>query len=88
MNRNQIIVVITILSLFLFLYFGCDTKNKDQRTLETSRAISLEATSPELIIRSAKEQIGLANVAMLEETERALREQKEDSLRIPLIKEL
>lgn len=88
MNRNQIIVVLSVLGLFLFLFFGCDTKNKDQRTLETSRAISLEATSPELIVRSAKKEIGIANVAVLEETEREIRKASEDSIKAPLIKEL
>lgn len=88
MNRNQAILVIGILALFLFLYFGCDTKNKSQRDLETSRSISLEATSPELIVRSAKEQLGLAKVALLEEIENNIRSQSEDSLKVPYLKEL
>lgn len=88
MNRNQTILIFAISVFFLFLYFGCDTKNKTQRDLETSRSISLEATSPELVVRSAKEKLGLANVALLEEIEHNIRDQKTDTLKVPYLTEL
>ena len=43
MNRQQLIVVGSAIALFFVLYFGCDTKDKTQKALTQSRALTTEA---------------------------------------------
>ena len=42
MNRQQIFVVVSAFALFFTLYFGCDTKSREQKALATSRILTAE----------------------------------------------
>jgi predicted Zn-dependent protease len=42
MNRQQLIVVGSAVALFFILYFGCDVKNRQQKAVETGRALTAE----------------------------------------------
>ncbi len=88
MKSKQWLLVFGVISLFLLLYFGCDTQNKKQRELEKSRALNLEATSPQFIIRGAKQDIGLARASEVELLEQELSAIEEDSLKINTLKTL
>jgi Flp pilus assembly protein TadD len=43
MNKQQILVVASAVALFFILYFGCDTKTREQNAIGQSRALTVEA---------------------------------------------
>jgi tetratricopeptide (TPR) repeat protein len=43
MNKQQTLVIASAVALFFVLYFGCDTKSKEQKLLTQSRALTLES---------------------------------------------
>jgi hypothetical protein len=53
MNRAQLIVILSAIGLFFLLYFGCDVKSKEQKTVATARALTLENLNPETLIAQA-----------------------------------
>jgi tetratricopeptide (TPR) repeat protein len=42
MNKQQLILIGSAVALFFILYFGCDTKTKEQKAITQSRALSIE----------------------------------------------
>jgi tetratricopeptide (TPR) repeat protein len=42
MNRQQLVVVGSAIALFFILYFGCDVKTRQQKAIETGRALTIE----------------------------------------------
>jgi predicted Zn-dependent protease len=43
MNKQQIIVVGSAIALFFILYFGCDTKTREQKAITQSRTLSMQS---------------------------------------------
>ena len=70
MNKAQISAVFAALVLFCGLYFGFDTKNKNQKTAAHSQALQVESTGPEVLLADAKTHLSPAQgaeVAALEQ---------------------
>ena len=53
MNRAQILLVLSAIGLFFLLYFGCDVKSKEQKTVATARALTVENLNPTTLIEQA-----------------------------------
>ncbi len=53
MNRAQIILISSAIGLFFILYFGCDVKSKEQKTVATARALTAETVNPTTLIEEA-----------------------------------
>jgi tetratricopeptide (TPR) repeat protein len=69
MNKWQWIVVGGAVALFFILYFGCETKPKDIKTLEKSRVLAAESTDISALLKEAKsslEPVEASNVLALE----------------------
>lgn len=58
MNRLQLAVLLGATGIFFAMYFGCETKSKDQKTLEKSRVFSAKGTDIAVLIRAGKEKLG------------------------------
>ncbi len=70
MNKAQISAVFAALVLFCGLYFGFDTKNKNQKTAVQSQALQVESTSSDALLADAKTHVSptqAADIAALEE---------------------
>ena len=71
MNKNQIGSIVFFFGLFALLYFGCDTKNKNQRDLEKSRSNNLELVNVERLIAESRKKLtvnGQTELAALEDS--------------------
>lgn len=53
-NRNQSILIGSMIALFCLIYFGLNTKPKAQRQLEMSRSANIEATGIQNLVMEAK----------------------------------
>ena len=53
MNRAQILLVLAAIGLFFLLYFGCDVKSKEQKTVATARALTVENLNPTTLVEQA-----------------------------------
>ncbi|MDF1699000.1 MAG: hypothetical protein P1U56_24320 [Saprospiraceae bacterium] len=56
-NKYQSILVGAMILLFCLIYFGFNTKPKDQRDLEMSRSASIEATGIQNIVMASKKSL-------------------------------
>lgn len=56
-NRNQSILIGSMIALFCLIYFGLNTKPKAQRELEMSRSASIEATGIQNIVMESKKTL-------------------------------
>jgi len=63
MTKLQTIVVASVTLFFLILYFGCDTKPKNIKALEKTRALNAETTSIQNLLVAAKENLTAAQSA-------------------------
>ena len=87
MTRDQWIAVGLSSLLFLVLYFGFDIKPKSQKQLEKTRAVNIEATSIENLIKEARIKLG-AKYGLIEALHLELNESKNDSLKVEKLKQL
>lgn len=87
MRRAQIIAILSVLALFCLLYFGCDTKPKEQRALEKSRMAEIEVTSPEILLAEAKQNLDQVTNSAFLTLEMELKE-ADDSLKVEILKDL
>jgi thioredoxin-like negative regulator of GroEL len=53
MNRSQIALVLSAFGLFFILYFGCDVKSKEQKTVAIARELTVENLNPETLTEQA-----------------------------------
>jgi len=60
MTKLQIAVLTSAVALFFILYFGCDTKSKDQQSLDQSRVLVAESTDINILLKAAKETLNPA----------------------------
>lgn len=58
MNKQQILVVASAVALFFVLYFGCDTKSKEQKAITQSRALTVEALDIKAHIAENLDKLG------------------------------
>ena len=56
-NRNQSILIGSMIALFCLIYFGLNTKPKAQRDLEMSRSANIEATGIQNIVMESKKTL-------------------------------
>ncbi len=74
--------------LVLAFYFFGETKPKEQRNLEKSRALNMEQTNVEVLRKEAMESLPVAASAELELLEHDLKPSGQDSSQIGLLEEL
>lgn len=80
MNRNQIIVLIGSVLLFLVLYFGFSKVPTSQLNLEKSRAMNMEATSVANLISQANDSLTEVQKSIIAAINLDLNESKRDTL--------
>jgi tetratricopeptide (TPR) repeat protein len=83
MNKQQILVVASAVALFFILYFGCDTKSKEQKVLTQSRALTVEALDIKSHISSTFDKLTAEQKAVIQPLN-----QKADSKAPSVLKEL
>ncbi len=90
MNRPNIqsIAILCFLGLFAVLYFGCETKNKDQIAVEKSRANNIELISVDRLIREARPQMSTNGRSDLILLEGKLQKSSSDSTKLDIYKSL
>lgn len=57
MTKSQIAALVSAIALFLAMYFGCETKSKDQQSLEKTRVFTAQSTDAEALIRQAQDRL-------------------------------
>ncbi len=65
-NRNQSILIGSMVALFCLIYFGLDTKPKAQRDLEKSRSANIEATGIQNVVMEAKKTLSKDDLNIIE----------------------
>lgn len=90
MNRpnQQTFTILVFLGLFAILYFGCKTKNKEQRAVEKSRANNIELVSTDRLISEARPKMtpkGRSDLILLEDQ---LQNSPSDSAKVSTYKAL
>lgn len=86
--NQQSITILVFLGLFAILYFGCKTKNEEQRAVEKSRANNIELVSTDRLIKEARPQMspkGRSDLILLEDQ---LQGSKTDSSKLATYKAL
>ena len=84
----QTITILCFLGLFAVLYFGCETKNKEQRAVEKSREQNIELISNDRLIREARPDMSVNGRSQLALFEEQMRNSSDDSTRIEIFKSL
>lgn len=88
MDRAQWIVIVLALTLFVVMYFGCDTKPDKHETIEKQRLENVESTSISTLLMDAKKDITSADMPALMSLEMQLDEAKEDTAKVEALKSL
>ena len=88
MTKLQIMVVSSTILLFLGMYFGLDTKPKEQKAIERSREIAAESTDINALLNDAKSQLSSEKSTLILSIEAKLDEAQIDSARVEVLKEL
>lgn len=88
MNKAQYIVIGSILALFMLLYFGCSTTPKNQKDIEKSRSLSMESTSPQILIEEAKVNLNATQRSDITSLEMIRREADQDSTKLEVLEKL
>ena len=65
-NKKQSILILGMILLFCFIYFGMETKPKEQRDLEKSRSATIEATGIQNIVMESKKLLSKDNLNIIE----------------------
>lgn len=69
LSRIQFTTIGVAFILFLAMYFGCETRSEQVRTLEKSRSLTLEVTGIENIMQAAKKKLSASDLSTLEAME-------------------
>ncbi len=88
MTRLQWIVILASALLLAGLYFGFDTKPKDQKNIETKRAIEGTATDFATLENAAKSAIKPADLTRLDALAEKAAAEKDEKAKLALLKEL
>ena len=84
MNRAQLLVILSAIGLFFLLYFGCDVKSKEQKTVATARALTVENLNPETLIAQATAALTAEQHAVIDPLTQKLATESTPSLLKPL----
>ena len=88
MQKNQWIAIITALALFIVMYFGCDIKPDDHKTVEKQRFENIESTSISSLLLSAKKDIPSTEGSSIMSLEMALNDAVEEADKADALKSL
>jgi tetratricopeptide (TPR) repeat protein len=88
MTKLQYIVIASAISLFLVLYFGCETKPHGQEALEKTRALAAQSTDINTLLVEAKGELAAKEAANVLAMEQDLAATTSDSSRITILKQL
>ena len=88
LKKAQIAAIALFSGLFLVLYLGCDTKTKETKAVEKTRAQNLELVSVERIIQANKENISAQAKSDLMVLEEKLERATDDSTKVGYLKSM
>lgn len=88
MRGKQIFVVVACILLFCLIYFGLDTKPKDQQSLEKSRAEMIESTGIQNLLSEARTSTAPSDLALIDAHMSQLDENAPDSIRVTTLMDL
>ncbi len=88
MTKLQTIVLAVAAFLFLGMYFGTSTKPPSQKEVEKNRSLVIESTDINTMLMEAKPKLSAQQSSYILALESQIQEITEDSLRIPLLKDL
>lgn len=88
MTKLQYIVIASAISLFMVLYFGCETKPQGQEALEKTRALTAQSTDINILLAEAKASISAKESANIFALEQDLGASSSDSSKVILLKQL
>ncbi len=88
MTKMQLAVISAGLALLLLLYFAFDTKPKEQKALEKSRALAAESTNLEALLPEAKAALNTMQSSVVIALEQELASVGSDSAKVELLKQL
>lgn len=88
MTKLQYIVIASAISLFLILYFGCDTKPQAQEALEKTRALAAQSTDINTLLMEAKATLAVKEATNILALEQDLNATVQDSSKVELFKQL
>lgn len=88
MTKLQWVVVASAVAVFFIIYFGCDTKPKNIKALETSRALAAESTDISTLLQEAKSALSSVQSGTVLALESELNAAASDSIRAEVFKRL
>ncbi len=88
MNRNQTLTIIGFMLIFVIIYFGCDTKNQEQRDLEKSRSENIELLNIDRVKAESKEILPSSVKLQVNNLEEQLRLSSLDEDKLTYLKSL
>jgi tetratricopeptide (TPR) repeat protein len=88
MSKQQWISIIMSFGLIALLYFAFDTKPREQKEIERSRALVAESTDIQVLLKEAKEELGMSTIGEIIRLENELEQTVLDSAKVALYKSL
>jgi tetratricopeptide (TPR) repeat protein len=88
MNKAQLVTILFSIALVFGMYYGCDRIPPQQKALEQSRSLVVEATDPLVLINAAREELAPAQRGALAELETELENALADSSKVAVLKQL
>lgn len=87
-NRNQSILIGSMVALFCLIYFGLNTKPKTQRELEMSRSANIEATGIQNIVMESKKSLSKDDLNVIEAMQTEYQNAASDEVKVDKAKNL
>lgn len=88
MSKAQWISIAVSIGLIALLYFAFDTKPKEQKEIERSRAFVVESTDIQVLLKEAKEELGLGSIGEILQLEGDLEGTTSETDKVELYKSL
>jgi len=88
MTKLQWAVIAAAAALFFLLYFGCDRQPPDMAALEETRSLSVESTTPEVLLEEAKSELQPVELSTLAPLEQRAQEAESDTARMGAYRQL
>ena len=88
MNKAQISIVFAAFLLFCGLYFGLDTRNKNQQVAVRSQAMQVESTDFASLLNEAKSQLKPTQVSEVTDLEHRIETAKDSASKVAALKNL
>jgi tetratricopeptide (TPR) repeat protein len=87
-SKSQSILVVAVIALFCFIYFGMSTIPKEQKAAIMSRATNIEATGIQNIVASAKKALSKDQLNIIEALQTEYHDAKSDDDKIERAKSM